>query len=407
MPARCINIDWLEVHCLESKAMNADYFKQLGWQVSVREYGTRVYKEMFTLYTPDNQPFIEVRRAPATSTEAAKFFEPNSVHLRLHNRTCYIKGCAKLLDEFIHTYNYEFRRISRIDIALDFEKFDSGDEPGKFLLRYLKGKYSKVNQANIRAAGKDEWDGRSWNSVSWGSKRSQIVTKMYCKTLELREAKDKPYIRQAWAAAGLVADMIKLNAFDADGHEYKPDIWRIEFSINSSVKNWFVMDIDENGHSCKRSVRNTLNEYYSDIQLLNIFDSLSRHYFHFKHFETNVRKDRCKDKELFHFGTLEQFYQIDRVATAKPADNALHSLLKRLQKYKMEHYNAEGVRAANMLINIIEDEIKKEAQNVALQDTELQILRRLIAYRCESPEIPIAHDLEFIRALYNLENEIF
>ena len=48
---KCINLDWLEVYCIEPIDMPAQYFQNLGWQVNIREYGTPLYKEMFTLLT--------------------------------------------------------------------------------------------------------------------------------------------------------------------------------------------------------------------------------------------------------------------------------------------------------------------------------------------------------------------
>lgn len=116
-----------------------------------RDYGTRVYAEMFTIYTPDGQPFLEVRRSPHLSNNINKFqvLEIGSCHLRLHNRACYYNNAGQILSDFITTHGYTFKRIARIDLALDFEKFDSGDLPAKFVARYLKGVYAKVNQCSI------------------------------------------------------------------------------------------------------------------------------------------------------------------------------------------------------------------------------------------------------------------
>ena len=50
-PKRCVNLDWLEVHAREpiGQPHNADYFREYGCEVQEREYGTRVYKEMFVI----------------------------------------------------------------------------------------------------------------------------------------------------------------------------------------------------------------------------------------------------------------------------------------------------------------------------------------------------------------------
>lgn len=62
---RCVNIDWLEVDALEpANGQDADYFRSHGLVVDEREYGTRVFAQMFTIYGSDHLPFIEIRRKP-------------------------------------------------------------------------------------------------------------------------------------------------------------------------------------------------------------------------------------------------------------------------------------------------------------------------------------------------------
>lgn len=72
---KCVNLDWLEVFCLEPADMPAQYFQNLGWQVNVREYGTPLYREMFTLLTEHGKPFLEIRRNPYSLKENGGIFE--------------------------------------------------------------------------------------------------------------------------------------------------------------------------------------------------------------------------------------------------------------------------------------------------------------------------------------------
>ena len=183
---RCVNLDWLEVHCLEpyGDPHDAEYFRRVGLTVMERDYGTRVYREMFTVNDAQGNPFVEVRRAPY-STGYAGIHDERECHLRLVNAACYLDNAADLMQQFIDTYHYEFNRITRVDICLDFERFDEGDDPAVFLSRYLRQVYSKINQGNITAHGADRWNGQVWNSVSWGSPTSAIGTKFYNKTMEL------------------------------------------------------------------------------------------------------------------------------------------------------------------------------------------------------------------------------
>jgi len=282
------------------------------------------------------------------------------------------------MQRFLDDHGFVFMGISRVDLCLDFEKFDSGDVPFKFLERYLKGRYAKVNQCTIAVHGKDEWDGRNYNSVGWGSKKSPIFTRFYDKTLELTEGKDKPYIRQAWASCGLVDDFIQLTKKGEDGAYYKPRIWRLEFAITSSVKNWVCFDVDELGNNTHRSKRNDLSVYANRDCLVEIFASLVKHYFHFKYFEEGQRKDRCRDKVLFDFDD-QMTYKVEKLATAKADTSHLHALKERLQEYCVMHYDENLRRACEVLIRAIDKEILSRQAVSPYDETEVLLLQRLIA----------------------------
>lgn len=361
---------------------------------------------MFTLYQ-NGEAFIEVRRAPSSvgSAAAARYFDPRSCHIRLCNRTCYAYDAATIMQRFLDEHGFVFQSISRIDLCLDFEKFDSGDDPFKFLTRYLKGRYAKVNQCTIAVHGKDEWDGRNYNSVSWGSKKSPVFTRFYDKTLELKEGKDKPYIRQAWASCGLVDDFIQLTKKGADGAVYKPRIWRLEFAIQSSVKNWVCFDVDENGNSTHRSKRNELSVYANRDLLEPMFASLVAHYFHFKRFYEGKIKYDCPDKVLFDFTEQATTYKVEKICTAKSDDSHLRALQAKIEAYRMLHFD-EGIRkACDVILHSLAKEILNKQASNPLDETEVLLLQRLIADAVNHPGRPL--DLDFYRNLMDLPDRIF
>lgn len=306
---RCVNIDWLEVCALEPGDYPRDmqYYTSKGYYCEMRGYGTRIYNEMFTVFNNDGK-YIEVRRNPVKG-ETGGIFDKNMCHLRLVNRACYADRCAVDFERFLSENGYENVRISRIDICLDFTAFDTGDMPAKFVARYMRHVYAKINQANITAHGRDEWTGQTFNSLSWGSKNSPIYTKMYNKTMELYNEKTgtykKAYIMQAWFNAGLIDNLL---ACSKDGQQV--DVWRVEFTIKSPKANW--VKIEKDGKKNKpQSLPNRLATYGERANLLVMFASLCQHYFRFKIYEDGQRKDRCKDKKLFLFQDIETFYQFD------------------------------------------------------------------------------------------------
>lgn len=348
---RCINIDWLEVFAMEiGPQHDASYFRRAGFSVDEREYGTRIYKEMFTLIDAAGHPFIEVRRNPKNP-----LLHVSACHIRFHNRTCYYHDAAQVMIDFLQRYDYQFMNISRIDICLDIVRFDDNTLPRVFMQRYMRGKFSKINQSNIHAHGTDNWTGRVWNSVSWGSPSSPIGTKFYNKTLELYDPKtdsySKPYIRQAWLECGLIDEPTRCTLKGE-----KQEIWRIEFSIRSAVKRWVAIEL--NGKSKHyQSLRNTLQQYDSREKLLVMFASLAQHYFHFKRYVMEQRKDRCPDRQLFRWQNIERVYKVEHadMLSEEKAPDALMALIKQLRHYCDAPANIATKKSAETLLHQLEE----------------------------------------------------
>lgn len=422
MIKRCINIDWLEIYCLEplNEPRDEFYFRRLGWQVEARPYGTRSYRQMFTLIDKDGEPFLEVRRDPVGMFKNGELqhLDPNGVHLRLTNRSCYYEHAAAIMLDFVNKYGFEFMRIAKIDLALDFERFDTGDYPNAFLRRYIEGQYSKINQSNIAARGRDEWAGRKWDSISWGAERSPVVTRFYNKSKELAEVKDKPYIRQAWAECGLIDDVVTMCKRMPDGEDvkrrkvvadgwYKPDIWRVEFSVRSAVKRWVTIENENSPKRNKLSIRNTLDMYVERSQLLHMFASLAHHYFHFKYYFEGRSKYDADDKLLFHFDTEQSFYKVEKLATSRPKSDLIERLIRNLDEYVRLHFDPNTRKAASILSAELH---KLQAERMAVHpwdESETRLLRRLLALRMSDPSQPYAVSLEVAQRITQLEQSLW
>lgn len=418
---RCINLDWLEVTALEplSEPHDAEYFRLRGLNVVEREYGTKVWGQMFTIDGDDHLPFMEVRRAPKSEIIA-----PNIVHLRFTNRACYFDHAATIMANFLDEFGYEFHHIARVDICSDFEHFDYGDKPADFMRRFMEGRYSKINQANIHAHGSDEWAGRVWNSLSWGSPTSDIGTKFYNKTLELYDPVTKrygkPYIRQAWYVAGLIDDAANMLKHRPDGTSYTPEIWRVEFSIRSSVRRWFTIRLNGRERDVQ-SVRNTLDMYDSSEKLLIMFASLSQHYFHFKHLVKRydfyreghssghpLRKDRCPDKLLFNWKAITTNFKVEKsqVATSQRPDRSLVLLLAKLREYR-ECTLDQHIRATcTILIDHLAARIERADQTNPITRAEVNAMREVLGMRTRGCTIDPALLLRLAREELHLRSEI-
>lgn len=376
---RCVNIDWLEIYANEDNMrypMNAEYFRRQGYFVTERDYGTRTYKEMFTVQDEHGDPWIEVRRNPMSGGASFTGLTELSCHLRLVNRKCYQDKPMQDMVEFMVKHDYLFVSIYRIDLCYDFKVFDSGDRPDKFLMRYLEKKFSKVNQTKVRAIGDDNWGAFAWESVSWGAPGSMVSTKIYNKTKELQATGNKkPWIVQCWYLAGLIDDVRNL-----------PDVWRLEFSMRSSIKAWIVLDVWTGKKMKKERVEHKPSMFVDREMLWHRFEELAYHYFHFRYVEYKkevnsegerelLRKDLCRDKKLFWFNFNRKFYQVDNPSHESSPNHSEEILRRALVKFKETNYNPELIRACDVLLDAIDSrELRRYTKHGTQPELEELIL---------------------------------
>lgn len=402
-------MDWLEVHAKEpkDKPLNAIYYRCKGYKVESREYGTRVYREMFTLFSTMDEPLLEIRRNPA-SAGLMGIHEHNECHIRLCNRTCYFDNAALLLEKFIEDNGYTDIRISRVDICLDFTLFDKGDDPQAFVRRFFKHRYAKINQGRISGHGEDKWNGQEWNSLSWGSKTSAVTTKLYNKTLELYDQKldkyKKPYIREAWFRCGLIDDILRVTK-----NNTKVNVWRVEFSLRSAVKKWIPIELDGVARRYQ-SLHNTLDVYDSREKILVMFASLSKHYFRFKKYEEGKRKDRCEDKVLFDFAQEQMVYKIGRNDTAlgsgKTFNSQYHRLIEKLKAFQETHYGLELHKACETLISAITEEDMRSDLANPWDREELDFLKKLLFVRTSRRDLQYVAAVAEVKKLLGITNRV-
>lgn len=338
---RCVNLDWCEVYCLESASRypcDAEYFRSKGYAVVERDHGTRQYREMFVIEDERGNPWIEVRRNPASGDAAFTGFSVYSCHIRLSNRACYRESPIGELRAFLLTHDYTYQSIKRIDVCYDFEYFDFGDDPAKFIDRYVSRKYAKINQSKVTPHGEDNWEDLDWQSISWGARKSMVQTKLYNKTEELKAHNwEKTWIVWAWYKAGLITDPVNRTKVDSEGRTYEPKIWRVEFTLTSSAKGW--IQIERQGGRKVKKIRypHTLSVFDTREKLWKRFCDLAQDYFRFAKLEKGKRKDLCEPKKLFVFNAQTELLHVnalpDRIQKSRTDD----ILRRRLREYEMQH----------------------------------------------------------------------
>lgn len=188
-----------------------------------------------------------------------------------------------------------------------------------------------------------------------------------------------------------------------DGHIYKPDIWRVEFSLKSSADNWIIIEDVSGKHTTKKAVPHRLDMFDSPDKLWQRFQDLAYHYFRFKKRVEGLRKDRCPDKRLFRFDKEYTFMQVKSLPyDSKPVrDDEL--LRRRLTAYRLNHANPELRKAIDVILNELNSaELRRVSPREVLMQAE--VLRKTIAVRLGQKYEDAAVTIERIKQLvFNYE----
>lgn len=406
---RCVNLDWLEVSAEESNSRypcDADYFRSRGFIVHERDYGTRVWGEVFTIEDENGHDWIEVRRKPPSGASEFKGLNEYSCRLRVVNAQLYVKDCVQRFRDFLATHDYIFKRIFRIDIAYDFEYFDSKDLPARFARRYLECKYRKINQCKMNGYANDTWTAFEWESLSWGSPHSMVSTKLYNKTKEIETvSKHKVYIPYSWFVCGLIDDPINLTKVDSDGKLYKPEIWRLEFSMRSQAERWLVIEDQSGKRVKKKAIPHTLDMFDAPDKIWQRFQDLAFHYFRFKKYVPDKRKDLCPDKVLFHWDKDHEWKQLDMALRPARPDNDLQILVRHLKQYQIRTSNMKVREAIDVILDAIRMvDLRRFTPRQLFVETNA--LRQTLSIRLKHPEVDVIETYETIKQML-FDDKIF
>lgn len=352
LPIRCVNLDWLEV-CAYSDPrfpLTPQFCDRMGYKVVSRDYGTPIYKLMFTC-----NDIIEVRCDPKSKKSEHGIFNDRMCHLRLTNNACYFPNPVQVLQEFCDDLHIAVKAISRIDICNDFTEFDNHCRVENFVSRYLKDEYAKINQINVKLHMKDRWAGKVCNYLSWGSQKSMVSTKLYDKTLELKEQSSKPYIKYLWKSCGLPTDF-------NDRH-----VWRLEFSIKTACKMWVPLYNDKG--QLDGAFPNRLSAFAQKNYIVNAWQSLCHHYFRFVKRElttkgTLKRKYDCTRLGLFTEGGVLYYQPLSTMPIMHNKERTINQVLKYLQNMKLRKCEPKDLFSLDEVIDMVTKD-KVEAHEIA------------------------------------------
>lgn len=304
-----ITCDWLQLYChnqnpteLELTALFSTNYRFVKEDISSRQF-----RDIYSVYNCENDLYANIQLTPFSS-----IIDKNACIIKLSNRELYKSNFANVLINFLEVHNFKYRSISRIDVCYDFNTFCQGMKPRRLINSFLSKRILKNNQGSYHLMGGTRLI-NDYSYIRFGTRSSAVCSYMYDKTKELREVKDKPYIRQLW----------KLNGID-DTQE----VWRVEISIKSDMTHMVRTDTGE-------IFRLSPDDLKVQTDIESIFYSYAKKYFSFKINDGTKNKSRMKDVALFS-RTNEVTTKPLRLTYCNDSTRSDKIFIKKLEKIKNE-----------------------------------------------------------------------
>lgn len=370
-----INVDWLQVFCHDGNTGNLSsiYFEKSAYEFQLLPHGSRHFKELWEVHNEDGDKYAIIQRVPHSSIISA-----DGAIIQLCNRELYRPHYAAEFLLFLSAHKFTYKSISRLDVCFDSNVLRNRLRHSTFITKIMQGLVLKNNQSKV------QWNFSSvanvgkpmeCNSCAFGSKSSGVSTKMYNKTLEMKEQTNKPYITENWVCNGL---------------NINEDVWRIEISIKSDSSTTIRTESGEIFRLSADSLQ--MQEIVEDI-----FFSYANKYFSFKSNTGKKNKTRMPDFLIFPDEKIATLHPV-RITECKDSGRGDRIFLKKLLSLQNEFAKADNqtFTALKEVINTFtltrnlevwkmknfnEGLYKKtyeEAQRKVLQDDIQSLIQRLL-----------------------------
>lgn len=175
----------------------------------------------------------------------------------------------------------------------------------------------------------------------------------------------------------LIDNPCSMTKRNTNGELYRPEIWRVEFSMKSEADGWIVWEMQNRKKVRKQTIPHRLEMFDSPDKIWRRFQNLAFHYFHFKHVEylgsgvlleakdgklvhsdlelRPQRKDRCADKVLFKWDEDLEFATLSAAPPPSKKNSRDETLRRRLNEYRMHHPQADIRQACEVILKNIEN----------------------------------------------------
>lgn len=226
MEKYCINLDWFEAYCFLSDDL---LIEGVNGRTERRGYiierqiggGGRTFKHHYVIYQGGKE-IASFVCAPYSSV-----IKKRAALVKLHNRLLYSQNWLANFECICNAVGFNYKGISRLDVAYDCNYFKFHRDPAKFIKDYVSVDFESPAYIHRKGGNKFALRGRKYlnkeqvlNYITWGAEKSRLRAYIYDKTLELKEVHDKPWIRDTW----------ELNGID---YTNGAQVWRSEISIGA------------------------------------------------------------------------------------------------------------------------------------------------------------------------------
>lgn len=403
MEKYAISLDWMQFYCERSPwAVPSAFTTTKGnYEVEKQSYSTNLWLDVYIIKHRGRE-FATLCCNPRNSGMPER-----GCTLKLANRVLYSHEWLSESKQIMAEMGLRYKGITRVDVAYDCNVLAGGRSVPSFLMQYFS--HAPYCEGHIIRSGSRKVTINATRSnkgsveisaMRWGSKGSDIGAYAYNKSLELREVKDKPWIRETWEKAGLIdafneEEWAKLSEKEkqrkieqGDVQQYiENPVWRFEISIKAHGKDLLNLDTGE-------LFKLDINYFESQNAVENLFYTYAAKVFDFRMSTGQTTIRNYPPLKIFEMSreVTERPVRVSLLADTGRTEKMIVNRLEALQSVYSDVSSAD--RAAMEATLCFIREISGTKIRMAKMKKENDYLRHMAGYKSKSTVID--EYLEFV-----------
>ena len=315
-----LSIDWLSFHgTFANIPPTGDY------TIKQSEYGTKIFAEIYYYYFQGKQV------ATVTTKPRSTALQSDLSIIKFDNWCLYIPNLFDFVNYVLDMIGFTVKGFSRLDLALDFNRFENGIDGHTLISQFVKDEYLHNGRGKFAISGVQKFTS-TFEYLRLGSQSSPVRAYLYNKTTEMAEVKQKNYITDLWRREGL--DVTK-------------PVWRLEFSLTSGAFDW----VEEVTGVC---VFQKGIDYTKLSFLLPLYQACVNKYFDFRKNDNTKNKTRMPKVNLINLTKTAIIRNFPTLQTSagRREKILLHSIYKFVQRYDIRDEDRQ-IEVDNVLSTLI------------------------------------------------------